>query len=479
MTSYTPDTSNTPDTAASRNAQTSAVPMRDPHPQGLDGEILPAVAAGEPGSELSLKNGAIRRSILPGGIRVITEKMPGVYSATLGLWVPRGSRDETPSAMGATHFLEHLLFKGTPSRCAKEIAQVFDQIGGHANASTSKETTHYYATVIGEELPLALDCMLDMFRCASLDEKAFELERGVILEELAMDLDDGAERAHDAFAAQLFANHPLGRPVGGTIETVRAATLDEVKAHYVAGYTPDQLVVSVAGDVNHDQVCEQILKAMQNPGNSQWEHFDETAAARNLSQQISAPISGKTLMKPGKYTEEGNFEQAYLVLGGPGIPCGDYRELTLQVMRAILGAGMSSRLFQHIREDRGLAYNTYAFNGAYREVGIFGLAASCNPQNAVEVMRLMREELELIGSEPVTEEELRRAKGQLRGSTLLVMERTSARANHLAHAEIKYGKFIPVEQRMELAQRVTAADILDLARELAENAQVEVSVRPA
>lgn len=473
MTRYTSDTSS----AGTTNRE--ARPYQDLLHEALPSVALPAVAAGEPGSDLTLEGGTIRRTILPGGIRVITEKMPGVYSATLGLWVPRGSRDETPSAMGATHFLEHLLFKGTPSRSAKEIAQVFDQIGGHANAATSKETTHYYATVIGEELPLALDCLLDMFRCATLDNHAFELERGVIIEELAMDLDDGEERAHDAFAARLFPNHPLGRPVGGTIDTVRAATLGAVKSHYQAGYTPDQLVVAVAGNVHHDQVCEQVLKAMRNPGNSQWEHFHAATPARDFNQQVSAPIPAHTkLLEPGQYIEEGNFEQAYLMLGGAGIPTGDPREIPLLILRAILGGGMSSRLFQHIREERGLAYNTYAFHAAYRDAGMFGLGASCNPDNATEVMRLMRAELERIGSEPVTEEELRRAKGQLRGSTLLAMERTGARANHLAHAEVKRGEFTSIESRLELARQVTAAEVLDLARDLAANARLEISVRP-
>lgn len=453
--------------------------LSDDNTASSQGEPLPAVASGQPGSDLTLGNGMIRRTILPGGIRVITEKMPGVYSANLGVWTPRGSRDEVPETMGATHFLEHLLFKGTPQRSAKDIAELFDRIGGHSNAATGKEFTRYYATVVADDLPIALDCLLDMFRNASLKPADFELERGVIIDEIASDLDDGEEIAQDAFMSHLFASHPLGRPVGGTIESVKAATLEAVKSHYKAGYTPDQMVIAVAGNVDHEKVCDQVLQLMKKPGNPQWIDYDETAAARDFNQNISCPIAaGTTLMEPGQYSVEGNFEQAYLMLGGPGLAADDPREVTLLLLQAILGGGMSSRLFQRIREERGLAYNTYAFHSTFRDTGMFGTWACTRPENAAEVMSLMRAELERMGSELVEADELQRVKGQVRGSSLLALERTSARANHLAHSEIKLGRFISVQEKLQRAESVTAAEILELARELASNAQIEVMVRP-
>lgn len=440
---------------------------------------LPAVASGESGSELTFADGTIRRTILPGGTRVITETIPGVFSATVGLWVPRGSRDENVGAMGATHFLEHLLFKGTESRSAKEIAQLFDQIGGHSNAATGKENTHYYATVLGEDLPLAIDCLMDMLRCARLDAEAFELERGVILEELAMDLDDGDERLHDAMAAHMFPGHPLGRPVGGMLETVREAQLEAIKFHYRAGYTPDQLVVAIAGNVNHDQVCEQVGRLLSQPGNPQWEGFSASTPARDFSRQIAEPLTrAGASMERGQFVEEGNFEQSYLLLGGPGISVRDSREVPMSVLRAILGGGMSSRLFQNIREERGLAYSTYAFSIGYRDVGQFGVGAVCNPDNADEVVALMRAEMEKIASEPVSEEELTRVKGQLRGSTLLAMERTSPRAMHLAQAEIERGEFVPLERKLERLRTVSAEEVLELAQELVGEAGLEIRVCP-
>lgn len=453
--------------------------VKDIPSQVLTGVLLPAVGAGSPGSDLVLQEGKVRRTVLPGGIRVITEKIAGIYSATLGLWVARGSRDENVQALGSTHFLEHLLFKGTPSRSAKDIASLFDQIGGHSNAVTSKESTHYYATVIGEDLPLALDCLLDMVRCASLNHPEFEVERRVIMEELAMDLDDGENLAHETFMSHLFPHHPLGRPVGGSVDTVRATTLEAVKAHYQVGYTPDQLVVAVGGNVNHQLICDQILQAMQKPGNPQWENYDRTSPARDFSRQVSLPLRpGNIGTDKGSFCQEGNFEQAYLILGGLGIPAGDPRELTLLLLRTILGGGMSSRLFQNIREERGLAYNTYAFHSAYRDAGAFGLGASCNPQNADEVMKLMRAELERMAGDPVTEEELERAKGQLRGSTLLALERSHVRASHLAESEITLGRYISVEQKLNQLRHIGAKEILDLAKDLAANAQLEIRVTP-
>lgn len=436
--------------------------------------LLPAVAAGEPGSDLRIGHN-IRRTILPGGTRIITEKMSGTLAASIGMWVPRGSRDEAPTGLGATHFLEHLLFKGTDRRNAKEIASAFDRVGGEANAATSKEHTHYYADILGEDLPLAIDVLMDMMMSPSLNPEAFELERGIILDELAMSHDDGNEQAHDALSAHLFPGHPLGRPIGGTLESVRATRLDAVKSHYRAGYTPDQLVVACAGAVEHEQVCDLVAAALREPGRAQWQDLYPDAPARDFSLQISKRMEKWPRdVETGVFDVRGNFEQTHLLLGGPGLAVGDPRETTMNVLKTALGGGMSSRLFQSIRETRGLAYTTYVFNVSYRDCGQFGLGAACNPANMQEVCDLMQSELEKIATQPMGEEELNRVKSQLRGATLLAMEDNSVRMNRLALAEVMRGCFTPIAVKLSRLEKVQPGNILDLAACLAQNQQIQI-----
>lgn len=457
---------------------------------------LPALPAGAPGADVTLEDGAIRRTVLPGGTRVITEHMLGTRAATVALWVARGSRDEVEGARGSTHFLEHLLFKGTTRRTAHQIAMEFDAVGGDSNAATSRECTHYYAEVLGEDVPMAIDVLMDMLCAPLLNPDDVEMERGIILDELTMALDNPSERAFDEFTRRVFPTHPLGRPIGGTIESVKADTLESIVAHYQAGYAPDRLVVTAAGDVNHEQVCELVARSVYRPDSPwpQWQSAPDSAqSALDFSTAIAIPLgnpanhwanslnaAGQGAWKPesGIFKVEGRFEQSRVVIGGPGPGISDVNMPVMTVMNAVLGGGMSSRLFQNIREKRGLAYTTYAFNSSYRDAGSFGVTATCNPANVDEVAALLRAELEEIATNPIPEDELARAKGQLRGATLLSLEDNTVRANRLAHAEILRGAFIPLDEKLNQMHAVSATQLRDWAAELVKHATIEVRLGP-
>lgn len=457
---------------------------------------LPALPAGAPGADVTLEDGAIRRTILPGGTRVITEHMLGTRAATVALWVARGSRDEVEGARGSTHFLEHLLFKGTPRRTAHQIAMEFDAVGGDSNAATGRECTHYYAEVLGEDVPMAIDVLMDMLCAPLLNAADFEMERGIILDELTMALDNPSEQAFDEFTRRVFPAHPLGRPIGGTIESVKADTLEAIVAHYQAGYAPDRLVVAAAGDISHDQVCELVARALRRPDSPwpQWQSAPDPAQpALDFNTVAAVPLgspadrcgnslnaAGQGAWKPesGVFQIAGKFEQSRIIIGGPGPGVADANMPVMNVLNTVLGGGMSSRLFQNIREKRGLAYTTYAFNSSHRDAGSFGVTATCNPANVDEVAALLRAELEEIATNPIPADELARAKGQLRGATLLSLEDNTVRANRLAHAEILRGAYIPLATKLDQMQAVTAAQVRDWAVELAKRATIEVRLGP-
>ncbi|GMA37083.1 peptidase M16 [Demequina litorisediminis] len=349
---------------------------------------LPLVAAASTGSHLTVEQDAgavIRRSVLPGGVRVLTEHIPGMRSATFGAWVGVGSRDETPEHAGSTHFLEHLLFKGTARRTAQDIAVEFDRVGGESNAMTGKEFTCYYARVIDRDLPTAIDVILDMVTSASLTEDDFEMERGVILEELAMNDDDPGDVAHERFTEAVLTGHALGRPIGGTPAIIKSVTRDAVAEHYRQHYTPDGLIVSAAGNVDHDTVCGMVTAALTLGG---WDLSGDVAP---VGRRDPLAAVDATLTPEVRITRD--LEQAHVLLGSRGFRATDERRSTLAVMNAILGGGMSSRLFQEIREKRGLSYSVYSFGAPSAETGIWGMYGACNPANADEVERL-------LGAEP-------------------------------------------------------------------------------
>jgi len=434
---------------------------------------LPLVASSHPGAHLTVEqdHGAIlRRTILPGGVRVLTQHIPGLRSATIGAWLGVGSRDEAPEHAGSTHFLEHLLFKGTPSRTALAIAEAFDRVGGESNAATAKEYTCYYARVIDTDLHMATTVILDMVTSASLKAEDFDLERGVILEELAMSDDDPGEVAHERFAEAIHGGHPLGAPIGGTPDIIKAITHESMLAHYHRHYIPENLVVTAAGGVDHDELCGWVLEALAAGG---WD-LDESATPAVRRD----PLALVTASVTPRIEIARDIEQAHVLVGTEGIRASDPRRNEMGVLSTVLGAGMSSRLFQEVREKRGLAYAVYSFTQGHAETGLFGMYAACSPSRADDVVTLLHSELERL-ADGVTQSELERAKGQISGSTVLRLEDSYSRMSRLGKAELTFGELWSIGEALDQVRAVTADAVADLAAEIIARPRVEVRVGPA
>jgi predicted Zn-dependent peptidase len=400
----------------------------------------------------------VRRSVLPSGVRILSEQVPGSQSATVGFWVAVGSRDEQPVTYGSTHFLEHLLFKGTATRTALDIAVSFDSVGGEHNAMTAKEYTCYYAKVRDRDLPMAVDVLADMFTSSLLDPGEFEAERGVILEELAMADDDPSDVVSERLFEAVFGDHPLGRPIGGSPQSITAVDREAVLAHYRANYRPQDLVITVAGAVDHADLVSRVEAALTQAG---WDlavpaaPVERRAAAAGLIDR-GAPLALVT--RP--------IEQANLLLGVEGLPAGDPRRSTLVVLNSVLGGGMSSRLFQEVREKRGMAYSVYSFASSYADAGIVGLYAGCSPKNATAVAELMLSEFRRLATEGISAEELARAQGQLGGASALALEDSDTRMTRLGRSELTFGEFADLDETLRRIGAVTVADVQHLADEL-------------
>ncbi|MHB1289415.1 M16 family metallopeptidase, partial [Georgenia sp.] len=349
-------------------------------------------------------------------------------------------------------------------------------VGGEANAATGKEHTCYYARVLDADLPMAVDVITDMITSATLDAAELETERGVILEELAMNGDDPTDVAHERFATAVLGQHPLGRPIGGTPETIRAVPREAVLEHYRRTYVPAELVVTAAGSVEHDVLCAQVLSAVRAAG---WE-LDDGAAPAPRRTGTAGPGSGTaTIPTTGSaVTVNRPTEQANVLLGGPGILVGDERRFVLSVLTTVLGGGMSSRLFQEIRERRGLAYTTYAFASSYAEAGTFGLYAGCAPGNVAQVTELLAAEWARLATDGISAEELERGIGQLRGNLVLGLEDNGSRMSRLGRAEIVYGELTSIDEMIERISVVTTGQVRDLAVELAAAPRSVVVVGP-
>jgi predicted Zn-dependent peptidase len=388
------------------------------------------------------------KSVLPGGLRVVTEAVPGVRSAAFGVWVGVGSRDEDLPEHGASHFLEHLLFKGTKKRDALEIAAVMDAVGGELNAFTAKEYTCYYARVLDTDLALAVDVVSDLVTSALVAPSDVESERGVIIEEISMHDDDPGDVVHDAFAEALYGDHPLGRPVIGTVESVESLTAEAIAGYYRGHYRGPEMVVSVAGNVNHESVVQLVSEAFSPAG---------TAMPSPLR-----PFAPPTLLS-GAVVEDRPTEQAHLVLGMHGLSRHDERRYALSVLNNALGGGMSSRLFQEIREKRGLAYSVYSYSSHHHDTGMFGIYAGCSPAKVDEVLQLCREELDAVADKGITDDEIARAKGQLRGSLVLGLEDTGSQMSRIGKAELVHGEVQPVDQLLALIDGVTPDDVRAVA----------------
>jgi predicted Zn-dependent peptidase len=398
----------------------------------------------------------VSRSVLPSGVRILTEEVPGAPSVAISASVAVGSRDETGGHFGSTHFLEHLLFKGTKRRGQKDISVAFDSVGGSSNAATAKEYTSYYARVQNSALPLAMDLLVDMFTSARIDDSDFKVERTVILEELAMNEDDPEDVAHEALAEALLPNHELGRPIGGTEDTINAVDRDSVFEHYLKHYRPENLVVTVAGGASHEQVVELLQKelarvdwsasAVPNPRRAQFEaELEQAEKFRFIAKDVA---------------------QANVLLGFQSIRGNDDARYALGIMNTILGGGMSSRLYQAIREERGLAYSTYSYQQGYADAGYYGIYAGTNPENAVVVTRLMWEIFRELADNGVTQAEYDLALGNITGGLALRYESSIARMNRLLSAEIGTGEYLSVSEVMERFRAVSLQDVKDIAQRI-------------
>ena len=401
----------------------------------------------------------MRRTVLPSGVRILSESVPGSRSSTIGYWVAVGSRDELPETYGSTHFLEHLLFKGTPTRTALDIAVAFDSVGGEHNAMTAKEYTCYYAKVQDRDLGMAIDVLADMFTSSVIDPQEFETERGVILEELAMADDDPSDVASERFFEAVLGDHPLGRPIGGSPATIGAVSREAVWKHYRANYRAQDLVITVAGAVDHDELVSRVTTALER---ADWDLSVEATPVPRRTSAHELIERGSPLVVVKR-----PIEQANILLGVAGLAAADERRATLSVMNAIFGGGMSSRLFQEIREKRGLAYSVYSFAPSYSDAGLYGIYAGCSPAKAPQVAELMFTEFERLAEDGVTSDEMGRAIGQLSGASALALEDSDTRMSRLGRSELTLGEFIDLDESLRRLSLVTADAVQQLAAELA------------
>ncbi|WP_408642200.1 M16 family metallopeptidase [Speluncibacter jeojiensis] len=423
---------------------------------GLTGRGAPSATPGSASSKKAAVGNVVadgvRRTVLPGGLRVVTEFVPGVRSASVGVWVGVGSRDEGRSVAGAAHFLEHLLFKSTPTRTAVDIAQSVDSVGGELNAFTAKEHTCFYAHVLDEDLALAVDVVADVVlrgRCAGSD---VEVERGVVLEEIAMRDDDPEDLLGDAFLTAMFGDHPVGRPVIGTVESIEAMTRSQLHSFHVRRYQPYRMVVAVAGNIEHEHVVELVRTAFG--GHLEGDRLP--APRREGTARLRTAPTLAVLDRDG--------EQAHLSLGVRAFGRHDEQHRwALSVLNNALGGGLSSRLFQEIRESRGLAYSVYTGVDTYADTGVFSVYAGCQPENLGEVTELTLRVLADVAANGITEDECRRSKGALRGSLVLGLEDSGARMTRIGRSELSYGDHRSVTETLQRIDAVTVDEVRAVA----------------
>ncbi|HET6810482.1 MAG TPA: pitrilysin family protein [Acidimicrobiales bacterium] len=384
----------------------------------------------------------IRSTRLDNGIRVVTESMPHVSSVAAGFWVGTGSRDESARLAGASHFLEHLLFKGTPTRTAAEIAESVDAVGGDMNAFTTKEYTAFYVRLLAESLDLGLDILSDVMWDPAFRPDEVEAERQVIMEEILMHSDEPSELVHDRLLEGLFPDHPLGRDVLGDEESIAAMQVDDIRSFHQHHYRPGNIVVAAAGQIVHDDVVEGVARRFCGDRGGE-------APRRVAPGGTALPVV--TTNRP--------TEQAHVVLGVPTFGRHDEDRFSLAVLDHVLGGGLSSRLFQEIRERRGLAYSVYSYRTSFDDAGVLAFYAGTAPGRAHEVLERMVGELRRFSSEGVTEREVAVAKGHIRGETALSLEDSAARMSRVARSELLHGEVIDVDDVLARIEAVTADDV--------------------
>jgi predicted Zn-dependent peptidase len=392
------------------------------------------------------------KTVLDNGIRVVSQEMPDHRSATLGIWVENGSRHESLEENGISHFIEHLLFKGTERRSAVQIAEEIDAVGGVLNAFTAKEYTCYYAKVLDENLPLAIDLLTDIFLNSSFESEEIERERSVILQEISQAEDTPDDYVHDLFNVDFFKDHPLARPICGRAETVTSFRRDDFIKFFKSRYHPLRVVVSAAGHIRHEELVREMSALLGS---------DCRGPAALSIQAETAPKMGS-----GVFPHHKSLEQSHLCLGMAGTHQSHPQRYVAYVLNTLLGGGMSSRLFQEIREKRGKAYSVYSFAAAYKDVGYFGVYAGTSVEWTEEVVELIVRELKNLAAGRITESEIERTQGQLVGSMILGLESTDSWMSHIARNEIYFGKPITTDEICQGIRSVTRNEVVELAEAL-------------
>ena len=401
----------------------------------------------------------IRRQVLPHGLTVITEQMEHIRSASIGIWLETGSRDETPQANGISHFIEHMVFKGTEHRSAEEIARQVDSIGGNMDAFTSKECICFNVKVLDENVPIALEILSDLVLYPTFNADDIARERGVILEEIKMDEDNPDYLVHEIFTQNFWKDHPLGKPILGTKETVKRFERPAVLDTYAHRFAPGNIIVAAAGHLDHDRFVELVVK-----------HFEHLKPAQNGFHSAEPKIVPRIVLRNKKA-----LEQVQLCIGVPAYPIAHEKRHASYILSTLLGGGMSSRLFQNIRERQGLAYSIYSDLNPYRDTGCMAVYAGTSLASAAKVVKSVVNEFRDLKSQPVPEEELRRAKDQLKGSLMLSLESSTARMSNLARQEMYFDRFQDLDELIEKIEAVTAEDLQSLAQEFFKTELVAVT----
>ena len=401
----------------------------------------------------------IVRDTLDNGVRLLTETMSHVRSVSLGVWLTRGSRDESDAQGGIAHFVEHMLFKGTPTRTAEDIAQAIDSIGGQLDAFTAKEYASYYVKVLDQHVPLAMDILSDIVLRPALDRTDIEREKKVVLEEIKMVEDTPDDLVHEMFTQSFWEGHPLGRPILGSRETVEAFTQATLRGYFESAYTAGNIIVSAAGNLDHARIRDLVLSAF---------------GAMNTGNPRTADLPPRVV--PQVIVRNKDLEQSHICVGASSYPQNHDDRYSSYILNTMLGGSMSSRLFQNIREKRGLAYSVFSGLSAYRDAGNLTVYAGCANEVVGEVIDLMVIELRAMKRTPAPDAELRRAKDHLKGSLMLSLENTSSRMSHLARQEIYFDRQFGLDETLEGIEAVTANDVLRVARDLFSNGSLAATV---
>ncbi|HEV3331462.1 MAG TPA: pitrilysin family protein [Bryobacteraceae bacterium] len=402
----------------------------------------------------------IEFTTLGNGVRVITEAMPHVRSVSVGIWIGTGSRRETPEQNGISHFIEHMLFKGTTHRSAEDIARSVDSIGGNLDAFTAKELVCYNTKVLDQHLSLAWDVLADLVLNPLFRPEDIEKEQGVILEEIKMEADSPDYLVHEIFSSNFWKDHPLGKPILGTRETVKRFDADMVRHYYSAVYAPQNLVVTAAGNLSHEGVVALVR-----------DHFASLPAGGATPPEPTPSTHARIALRNKKA-----LEQVHLCLGVPSYPLPHEERFGCYVLNTLLGGGMSSRLFQNIRERQGLAYAVFSELSPYRDTGCLSIYAGTSVESARQVVESIVKEFHDLKEHPVADEELRRAKDHLKGSLMLSLESTASRMTNLARQEMYFGRFFTLDELVESIEAVTAADVLRIAQTFFDSKQIGLTV---